>query len=356
MLAPTSPSRPRTTSKDGIVPKRRTNRVSTTPTPIDPHDDEVAPLYLALLETSDPSLDSLRAQGFSTEELERLLPVLEERRMIQPVTSDTWTVVPPDIAMPAYAAQLEARARMVRTTAQAMSRVYLRARSARRTEATSDAVLLESVVDIAQALHQVTSGAQEWIVSSRVDSPLSRYLLQAPRPVTTTPFVGSHGAPLSVRLIIDPALLPVPNVLDIMHARVAIGDEVRLTNGLPFTGAVNDQGLAMIDLGDDGGSPVGILLDTAAGSGRVQAVLEFAWHLGTPWRPSSTPASTTDLLDPRDRNIVRLMAAGVSDVAIARQLGISSRTVERRVRMLMDRLNATTRFQAGVLAARQGLI
>nr|WP_279672204.1 helix-turn-helix transcriptional regulator [Flexivirga meconopsidis] len=62
------------------------------------------------------------------------------------------------------------------------------------------------------------------------------------------------------------------------------------------------------------------------------------------------------MLDSRDRRILRLMANGVSDAAISRQIGISSRTVERRVRVIMDRVNATTRFQAGVLAARQGLI
>jgi DNA-binding CsgD family transcriptional regulator len=309
-----------------------------------------------MLQTPDPSVDSLLGQGFSRNDLDEMLPVLEQRRMIQRVTSDTWTVVPPDVALPAYAAQLEARARMLRTTSQALARVYLRSRSATRTDAGSGVVLLESLVDVAQALHQVTTGAQEWVLSSRVDSPLSRYLLQAPRPVSTTPFLGSRGAPLDVRLDIDPALLPDPNVLEILHARAAGGDDIRLTPGLPFTGAVNDQGLAMIDLGDDGGSPFGIMLDAAAGSARVQAVLEFGWHLGTPWRPGTTPSSASDLLEPRDRDILRMLAGGVSDAAIARQLGISSRTVERRVRVLLDRLNATTRFQAGALAARQGLI
>lgn len=337
----------------------KSRSTSKTPRPgtSEPLDDAVAPVYLAMLQMADPSRESLEAQGFSPDQLDEMLPVLEQRRMIQRVTSETWTVVPPDVALPAYAAQLEARARMLRTTSQALARVYLRSRAANRTEATSGgAVLLESLVDVAQALHQVTSGAQEWVLSSRIDSPLSRYLLQAPRPVATTPFLGSHDAPLDVRLDIDPVLLPEPNVLEIMHARADGGDAIRLTPGLPFTGAVNDQGLAMIDLGDDGGSPVGILLDTAAGSGRVRAVLEFAWALGTPWRPGTMPSSDSDLLDPRDRNILRLMAGGVSDAAIARQLGISSRTVERRVRVLLDRLNATTRFQAGVLAARQGLI
>ena len=336
--------------------KARAKPKNTTRHTSEPPDDVIAPLYLAMLQMPSPSVDLLLAQGFSTDQLDEMIPVLEQRRMIQRVTSDTWTVVPPDVSMPAYAAQLEDRARMLRTTSQAMARVYLRSRSANRTDASSGAVLLDSLVDVAQALHQVTTGAQEWVLSSRIDSPLSRYLLQAPRQVSTTPFLGSHGAPLDVRLAIDPVLLPEASVLDIMHARAESGDAIRLTPGLPFTGAVNDQGLAMIDLGDDGGSAVGILLDTAAGSGRVQAVLEFAWQLGTPWRPGTTPSSDYDLLDPRDRNILRMMAAGVSDAAIARQLGISSRTVERRVRVLLDRLNATTRFQAGVLAARQGLI
>lgn len=336
--------------------KRRGASADSQLTHFDPADEEVAPLYLAILETGDPSRDSLRAQGFTSDQLDRLLPVLERRRMIQPVDGNTWSVVPPDVAMPAFAAQLEARARMVRGTAQALSRVYLRTRAADRTDASSGAVLLESLVDVAQALHQVTTTAQEWVLSSRVDSPLSRYLLDAPRPVSTTPFLNSGGEALNVRLNIDPALLPEPNVLEIMQAREEAGDNVRLTSGLPFTGAVNDQGLAMIDLGDDGGSPVGILLNRSAGSARVQAALEFAWRLGAPWHPSNTPSSDSDLLEPRDRNIIRLMAGGVSDAAIARQLGISSRTVERRVRILLDRMNATTRFQAGVQAARQGLI
>lgn len=338
------------------MPKRRITTHLTTPEDVNAPDDEIDPLYLTILQTPETTMDSLRAQGFSTTQLEQLLPVLERRRMILRATADTWTVIPPDVAMPAYAAELEARARALRTTAQAMSRVYLRTRNTHREDAPTGPVLLESVVEVARALHQVTTTAQEWILSSRTDSPLSRYLMDAPRPVTAAPFVSAHGTPLSVRLAIDPVLLPEPNVVDIMQTRLTAGDDVRLTAGLPITAAVNDQGLAMIDMGDDGGAPVGILLNAASGSGRVQSVLEFAWELGTTWRSADTPASPKDRLDPRDRSIIRLMAGGVPDAAIARQLGISPRTVERRVRMLLDRLNARTRFQAGVLAAKEGLI
>ena len=42
------------------------------------------------------------------------------------------------------------------------------------------------------------------------------------------------------------------------------------------------------------------------------------------------------------------------DATVARRVGVSQRTFDRRVRSVMDRLNAQTRFQAGVLAARRG--
>jgi DNA-binding NarL/FixJ family response regulator len=61
-------------------------------------------------------------------------------------------------------------------------------------------------------------------------------------------------------------------------------------------------------------------------------------------------------LDRRDVDLLSLLSDGRSDSTIARISGISLRTVERRVRSLMDRLGAKTRFQAGVQAARRGWI
>ncbi|MFD1936887.1 hypothetical protein ACFSKW_35995 [Nonomuraea mangrovi] len=49
-----------------------------------------------------------------------------------------------------------------------------------------------------------------------------------------------------------------------------------------------------------------------------------------------------------------MLAAGLKDEAVVRRLGVSLRTVHRRVSELTDRLGARTRFQAGLLAARRG--
>jgi DNA-binding NarL/FixJ family response regulator len=56
----------------------------------------------------------------------------------------------------------------------------------------------------------------------------------------------------------------------------------------------------------------------------------------------------------RDRTLLSLMSRGVADGCAARSLGISMRTYRRRVADLMERLGASSRFQAGVLAAGGG--
>ncbi|MEU2097112.1 LuxR C-terminal-related transcriptional regulator [Streptomyces globisporus] len=48
------------------------------------------------------------------------------------------------------------------------------------------------------------------------------------------------------------------------------------------------------------------------------------------------------------------VSAGVTDEAIAHQLGISSRTLSRSLEALMTLLGATSRFQLGAQAERRG--
>jgi len=49
--------------------------------------------------------------------------------------------------------------------------------------------------------------------------------------------------------------------------------------------------------------------------------------------------------------LIPLLASGLQDQVVARQLGFSPRTLDRRIRQLMKDLHASTRFQAGWIAA-----
>ncbi len=66
------------------------------------------------------------------------------------------------------------------------------------------------------------------------------------------------------------------------------------------------------------------------------------------------PAVPRTVLDPLDRQIVALLHMGLIDAATARQLRIGHRTVQRRLRALMEEAGAATRFQLGWHAAVSG--
>lgn len=70
-----------------------------------------------------------------------------------------------------------------------------------------------------------------------------------------------------------------------------------------------------------------------------------------------TPVATERLpLSKREREILRLLADGMRNDAVALELGISALTVQTHVRHAMEKLEADTRTQAVAMALRQALI
>jgi DNA-binding CsgD family transcriptional regulator len=61
-------------------------------------------------------------------------------------------------------------------------------------------------------------------------------------------------------------------------------------------------------------------------------------------------------LTPREREVVRLMAAGLPNKGIARALGISENTVKFHVAGILTKLDVQSRAEAVMQAARRGLI
>ena len=68
------------------------------------------------------------------------------------------------------------------------------------------------------------------------------------------------------------------------------------------------------------------------------------------------PAQEAPTLDERDLDILRLLGQGRPLDAIARQVGVSERTVRRCLRRLCDAVGVTTPIEAVVWAVRKGLL
>ncbi|MFD5465988.1 hypothetical protein ACFWIQ_24610 [Kitasatospora sp. NPDC127059] len=136
-----------------------------------------------------------------------------------------------------------------------------------------------------------------------------------------------------------------------MARMVEAGEQARTLAEPPLKLAIGDEDLAIVTLpADDREGVVSLLIRPSGLLTALAAVFETLWRL-------AVPATVTDVdlrIDDRDRRILTLMASGATDDAIARRLGLGRRTVVRRVSTLLAHLGATTRFQAGVQAARRG--
>ena len=65
---------------------------------------------------------------------------------------------------------------------------------------------------------------------------------------------------------------------------------------------------------------------------------------------------TADILTPREREILQLLADGMSNVDVADKLFISQETVKSHVRHILAKLEADTRTQAVAIALREAMI
>jgi DNA-binding NarL/FixJ family response regulator len=81
-----------------------------------------------------------------------------------------------------------------------------------------------------------------------------------------------------------------------------------------------------------------------------RAVFESYWQLSMPLADERLARDGSKDL----QQLVRLLSAGLTDRSIARELGVSERTVGRRVTRLQELLGADTRFQLGLQIARHG--
>jgi serine/threonine-protein kinase PknK len=73
--------------------------------------------------------------------------------------------------------------------------------------------------------------------------------------------------------------------------------------------------------------------------------------------PTPPPSNQADLLGltPREREVLRLLAKGLSDREIAATLSISERTAGNHVQHLMEKINVDSRTAAAVFAVRHDL-
>lgn len=90
----------------------------------------------------------------------------------------------------------------------------------------------------------------------------------------------------------------------------------------------------------------------AAGAGQVQLSPQVAARLMREVRLPSTPEALTQ----REVEVLRLLAQGLANKEIARELGIGEKTVKTHVSNILSKLGLLSRTQAAVYAVQMGLV
>ncbi|GIF99627.1 helix-turn-helix domain-containing protein [Catellatospora citrea] len=166
------------------------------------------------------------------------------------------------------------------------------------------------------------------------------------------------------RVVLERSVLAQPGIIDEVVDSLERGVELRVADELPMKLILADGDLALVPVTaphavQPGGEPGAVLLHRSGLLAALEALFETVWQRAYPLelsslRPDGLPYVELDADEPTelDRRILSLLLSGLTDQAVATQLDLSLRTLQRRLRHLMDLAGVDTRMQLGWHAAR----
>lgn len=160
---------------------------------------------------------------------------------------------------------------------------------------------------------------------------------------------------IRVRAIYPESLLRSPKYLGYLHRLLDLGVEARLLEHSPFDILIFDRHTACVPGDPERPSESMLLVRGSALLKGYIALYEDCWLRAAPVLPASTSPAAPEVNE-QERTIIRLMASGLNDDQIARKMSVHRRTVQRVVAKLMERLNATSRFEAGLKLGRDPVL
>ncbi|MGW4206400.1 helix-turn-helix transcriptional regulator [Lentzea sp. NPDC004789] len=287
---------------------------------------EAEQLYLAMLRgaTSEP--------GAVHEELERFGLIRDNE------------VRPPRSALAAIASSHEAAAIRARETAEVLARAYAE-HGAKEVDFVE---VLAGADEVISTFEEMQSQARTEIRALDPGSYLS------PRPEASPAQPPALARGIGYRVVYESALLQDALGFASVQESIAAGEQARAFPGVPLKLVIADSGRALIAVPTvTGGNVVALLIHPSVLLSALIELFEAFWRMAV----SITPGGQEDAHEEpttATRRLMALLSAGLTDESIARELGVSERTVHRRVSRLQQLLGAQTRFQLGVQASRRG--
>ncbi|SCE99318.1 Sugar-specific transcriptional regulator TrmB [Micromonospora viridifaciens] len=260
---------------------------------------------------------------------------------------------PPAVALGALLARRQNEIRLAELELNALEETYRAAASQRTIADVIDVV--QGAEAIRQRFEQLQIGAREEVMA----------FVTAPSVVVESDENTAEDAALargvSYRVVLERAMLEDDvNFFGEVEKVTALGTRVRVIDSLPMKLLIVDRELALVPIAAEHNVAASgaLMVHRSALLDALIALFECMWNLSSEIVTMADGIAEVGpgQLDDIDAKILSLLLAGLTDQAVAGRLGTSLRTVQRRVRHLMDLTGAQTRTQLGRQAARLGWV
>ena len=177
----------------------------------------------------------------------------------------------------------------------------------------------------------------------------------APRPTRQPGAFEAMRRGVSYRVVYGAQILRQADVMALVQEAVSAGESARVFPTVPCNLQIADGKRAVLVAPMPGPERLhGVVFFDGGFLDSLIGIFETYWTLGVPITADQLGADQGEGPSDDIRRLLSLLGAGLTDASIARELGVSERTVNRRIMALQDALAARSRFQLGVQAARRG--
>ncbi|MGE7390653.1 helix-turn-helix domain-containing protein [Streptomyces sp. NPDC004126] len=277
---------------------------------------------------------------------ERALRHLERHGLAarSPAHPGRWVAAPPDAALGALLARQRDELERAERAATLLALEY-------RAEAAEPAVhdLVEVVTGasaVARRFQQLRLGATREVCA----------LVSAPEGDGGDRAAAVRG--VAYRVVIERELLTLPTGVREASSALARGARIRVSPAVPTRLLIADGSLAMVPLTAPGAEPAALVVHASGLLESLRGLFEAVWRESLPLRLGVTghPEEGDGGPDTTDLEILSLLLAGMTDASVAKHLELGLRTVQRRVKGLMELTGVTTRLQLGWHAYERGWV
>ncbi|MCX5193661.1 helix-turn-helix transcriptional regulator [Streptomyces sp. NBC_00249] len=261
-----------------------------------------------------------------------------------------WVAAPPGVALGALLTQQRHELEQAELAAVLLAEEY-------RAEAAEPDVhdLVEVVTGasaVAHRFHQLQLGATEEVCA---------LVTGRPQVVTGTDNEAEERASVrgvEYRVVIEREVLTLPSGIREASTALARGERIRVTAAVPTKLVIADRTLAMVPLTARGAEPAALVVHASGLLESLRGLFEAVWRESLPLRLGTTGhvEEGDGGPDTVDLEILSLLLAGMTDASVAKHLELGLRTVQRRVKGLMELSGVTTRLQLGWHAYERGWV